>query len=288
MLLTNKTIFITGATAGFGLACARLFVAEGARVVATGRRAERLEALKKEMSTLSLRERGGVSRGEGLSARELPVGRVPHPNPLPEEEGIYILPLDVRDNAAVVRAVESLPKPFSDVDILINNAGLALGMSGFDGVDLKDAQQMVDTNIMGVLHCTHALLPGMIARNRGHIINLSSVAGTYPYPGGNVYGSTKAFVTQFSLNLRADLLGKNIRVTSIEPGMCETEFSVVRFGGDQAKADDIYKGMTPLSADDIARSILWAITQPAHVNINRLEIMPVQQAFSPFAVSRNK
>lgn len=145
---------------------------------------------------------------------------------------------------------------------------------------------MVDTNIKGVMHCTHALLPGMLARNYGHIVNLSSIAGTYPYPGGNVYGATKAFITQFSLNLRADLLGKNIRVTNIEPGMCDTEFSTVRFHGDKAKADSIYAGMKPLSAEDIAQTIFWTITQPEHVNINRVEIMPVMQAFSAFAVNR--
>jgi 3-hydroxy acid dehydrogenase/malonic semialdehyde reductase len=139
---------------------------------------------------------------------------------------------------------------------------------------------------MGILHCTYALLPGMIARDSGHIVNLSSVAGTYPYPGGNVYGATKAFVTQFSLNLRADVLGRNIRVTNIEPGMAETEFSLVRFSGDRNKADSIYAGMQPLTAEDIAQTILWALSRPAHVNINRIEIMPTGQAFSPFAVSR--
>lgn len=253
MSLTQKTIFITGATAGFGLACARRFVAEGARVIATGRREGRLAELKGALG-----------------------------------DAVHTLVMDVRDAQAVNSAVAALPKGFSEVDILINNAGLALGMTSFEHVKPADARQMVDTNIMGVLHCTQALLPGMIARNLGHIVNLSSIAGSYPYPGGNVYGATKAFVTQFSLNLRADLLGKNIRVTSIEPGMCDTEFSVVRFGGDAAKADSVYAGMQPLTADDIAESILWAINRPAHVNIDRLEIMPVQQAFSPFAVSRDK
>jgi 3-hydroxy acid dehydrogenase/malonic semialdehyde reductase len=145
---------------------------------------------------------------------------------------------------------------------------------------------MVRTNINGVLYCTHALLPGMIARGRGHIVNLGSIAGTYPYPGGNVYGASKAFLAQFTLNLKADLLGKNIRVTNIEPGMCDTEFSTVRFHGDNEKAQQVYAGMRPLSADDIASTIFWTITQPAHININRVEIMPTEQAFSPFAVSR--
>lgn len=245
-MLTDKTIFITGATAGFGMACAKLFVQSGARVVATGRRQERLDALKKALG-----------------------------------DSVTTLTLDVRDRAAVVSAVAGL-----DIDILINNAGLALGLNSLESQSADDLQQMVDTNIMGVIHCTHALLPGMIEKKSGHIVNLSSIAGTYPYPGGNVYGATKAFVTQFSLNLRADLLGKNIRITNIEPGMCDTEFSTVRFAGDKGKADAVYAGMQPLTADDIANTILWTLTQPAHVNINRVEIMPVQQAFSPFAVSR--
>lgn len=248
MTLKNKTIFITGATAGFGRACAELFVKEGARVIACGRRKERLNELK----------------------------------------NMHTLVLDVRDKAAVEKAVASLPKELSEVDILINNAGLALGMTSFDKAELADAQQMVETNILGVIYCTRALLPTMVARDRGHIVNISSVAGAYPYPGGNVYGATKAFVTQFSLNLRADLLGKNIRVTDIEPGMAETEFSLVRLHGDAAKAGAVYQGVQPLSAEDIAQSILWAVTCPAHVNINRLELMPTDQAFGPFAIHREK
>lgn len=249
-MLKNKTIFITGATAGFGLACAKLFVAQGAKVVATGRREDRLAQLKKEVGA-----------------------------------AVHTVVLDVRDKKAVEKAIAALPPEFSKVDILVNNAGLALGLNSYEKQGMEDIETMIDTNINGVLYCTHALLPGMIARNSGHIVNLGSIAGTYPYPGGNVYGATKAFITQFSLNLRADLLGKHIRVTNIEPGMCDTEFSTVRFG-DKAKADSVYAGMTPLSADDIANTILWTITQPAHVNINRVEIMPVEQAFSPFAVSR--
>jgi 3-hydroxy acid dehydrogenase / malonic semialdehyde reductase len=249
--LNNKVIFITGATAGFGYAAARLFVQHGARVVATGRREERLDALKQEL-------------GEAL-----------HP-----------VILDVRSREAVDAAIAALPASHRAVDILVNNAGLALGLNSLESQTATDLQQMVDTNIMGVIHCTHALLPGMIERGAGHILNLSSIAGTYPYPGGNVYGATKAFVTQFSLNLRADLLGKNIRITNIEPGMCDTEFSTVRFKGDKGKADNVYAGMTPLSAEDIANTMLWTLTQPPHVNINRVEIMPTEQAFSPFAVSR--
>lgn len=251
MRLANTTIFITGATAGFGEACATLFVREGAKVVATGRRGERLAALQKELG----------------------------PN-------LHTLMLDVRDAAAVEAAIHHLPPAFASVDMLINNAGLALGLASLESIPLPEPEQMIDTNIKGVLYCTHALLPGMIARDKGHIVNLGSVAGSYPYPGGAVYGATKAFIKQFSLNLRADLLGKNIRVTNIEPGMCDTEFSLTRFHGDKAKADTVYAGMQPLTAEDIANTIFWCITQPAHVNINRVEVMPVMQAFSPFAVKR--
>lgn len=250
-MLSNKTIFITGATAGFGLACVKLFIQNGAKIIAAGRRENRLEELKKEFT-----------------------------------DNIHTITLDVCDKTAVKMAIAELPDRFSQVDILLNNAGLALGLSSFDQQPEDDLEQMVQTNIMGVIHCTHALLPAMLTRNNGHIVNLSSIAGTYPYPGGNVYGATKAFVTQFSLNLRADVLGKNIRITNIEPGMAETEFSVVRFAGDKNKADSIYSGMQPLTAQDIAETILWTLCRPAHVNINRVEIMPTQQAFSPFAVSR--
>ena len=250
-MLQGKTIFITGATAGFGLDCAKLFVSHGAKVIATGRRSERLDALKSELG-----------------------------------DAVHVITLDVQDKTAVEQAIAGLPAEFSRVDILINNAGLALGLGSYEKQPLSNIEQMINTNINGVLYCTHALLAGMVERNSGHIVNLSSVAGTYPYPGGNVYGATKAFITQFSLNLRADLLGKNIRVTSIEPGMCDTEFSKVRFNGDEKKAEGIYAGMQPLTSEDIANTILWTITQPEHVNINRLEIMPVMQAFSAFAVNR--
>jgi 3-hydroxy acid dehydrogenase / malonic semialdehyde reductase len=251
--IKTKTIFITGATAGFGLACAKLFVKNGAKVIATGRREDRLHKLKKE-----------------LGAK------------------VHTIQLDVRDNNAVVKAIKTLPKNFAKVDILINNAGLGLGLESFEKLNMSDIDQMIDTNIKGVMYCTHALLPGMVARDSGHIVNLGSIAGNYPYPGGNVYGSTKAFLEQFTLCLRADLLGKNVRITNIEPGMCDTEFSTVRFGGNKKKADSVYAGMQPLTADDIAQTILWTLTQPQHVNINRVEIMPVMQAFAPFAVSRKK
>ncbi|MEN3162230.1 SDR family oxidoreductase [Tistrella mobilis] len=245
------TVLITGATAGFGAALARAYAASGDRLVLVGRRTERLEALKAELD------------GE-----------------------VHVVTLDVRDRKAVEEAMAALPAPFDAVDVLINNAGLALGLNPAPSADLDDWDTMIDTNIKGVTYMTRAMLPGMVARDRGHIINLGSVAGTYPYPGGNVYGGTKAFVHQFSLNLRADLLGANVRVTSIEPGMADTEFSTVRFGGDKERAAKVYEGMTPMSADDIANVIHWVSKTPRHLNINVLELMPVMQAFNAFAVKR--
>lgn len=242
----DRTVFITGATSGFGAAAARRFAAAGARLIVCGRRAERLEALAAELA----------------------------PRP------VHPLTLDVRDGDAVLAAVETLPAPFAEVDILLNNAGLALGLEPAQQADLDDWEQMVDTNCKGLMYCTRALLPGMVARDRGHIINLGSIAGSYPYPGGNAYGATKAFVKQFSLNLRADLYGTRVRVTNIEPGLCETEFSLVRFKGDRDRASKIYEGTTPLSAEDIAECIFWTAALPEHVNINRLEVMPVAQSFA--------
>jgi 3-hydroxy acid dehydrogenase / malonic semialdehyde reductase len=169
----------------------------------------------------------------------------------------------------------------------VNNAGLALGLNPAQEADLDDWDQMIDTNCKGLVYCSRAILPGMVARKRGHVINLGSVAGTYPYPGGNVYGGTKAFVHQFSLNLRSDLHGTGVRVTCVEPGMADTEFSLVRFSGDQAKADNVYTGMQPMTADDIAESIHWAATMPQHVNVNTLELMATAQSFAPFQVARD-
>jgi 3-hydroxy acid dehydrogenase / malonic semialdehyde reductase len=249
--LNGRIAVVTGATAGFGLATTEAFLAAGARVVATGRRAERLEA---------------------LAARH--AGRV------------LALALDVRDRDAVEEAFADLPPAFAAVDVLVNNAGLALGLEPAHRASLDEWESMIDTNCAGLVTVTRALLPGMVERNRGHVVNLGSVAGTYPYPGGNVYGATKAFVHQFSLNLRSDLLGTAVRVTSVEPGMAETEFSLVRFGGDAAKAAKVYEGVTPLGGADVAEAILWAVTRPPHVNVNVVELMPVQQAFAAFAVSR--
>jgi NADP-dependent 3-hydroxy acid dehydrogenase YdfG len=249
-----KTVLITGATAGFGKAMALRYANEGWNLILTGRRAERLEELK-----------------TGLAPAK-----------------VHTLCFDVRDRQSCQQAVDSLPVDFKDIDILVNNAGLALGLEPAQSCDLDDWDAMVDTNIKGLMYMTRAVLPSMVERNTGHVVNLGSVAGTYPYPGGNCYGGTKAYVNHFSKNLLADLLGTKVRVTNIEPGLCETEFSVIRFKGDKAAADKVYEGTQPISPEDIAEIVYWTTTLPPHVNINALEVMPVQQAFSPFAISRDK
>ena len=245
-------VFVTGASSGFGAAVTRRFAAAGARIVAAARRADRLKDLAAE-----------------LGPRLLPVT------------------LDVRDRTAVNDTVAALPADFAAVDVLVNNAGLALGLGPAQEADLDEWDQMIDTNCKGLVYCTRAILPGMVARRRGHVINLGSVAGTYPYPGGNVYGGTKAFVHQFSLDLRSDVHGTGVRVTCVEPGMADTEFSTVRFSGDQSKADAVYAGMQPMTADDIAESIYWAATMPQHVNVNVIELMATAQSFAPFQVARD-
>ncbi len=245
--LAGKTVLVTGATSGFGAATARRLHAAGVLVVAAGRRTDRLDALADEL-------------GPGL-----------HP-----------VTLDVRDQTAVFAAIETLPTAFSEIYGLVNNAGLARGLSAADAADLDDWNEMVDANIKGLMYVTRAVLPGMVARGGGHVVNLGSVAGTYPYFGANVYGASKAFVHQFSLDLRADLVEKNIRVTSVEPGAAETEFSLVRFHGDSAKADATYKGLDPISADNVADVIEYVLTAPANININRIEIMAAQQGFGGF------
>ncbi len=247
----TRTALITGATSGIGEAAARAFVAAGWRVIATGRRAERLDAL----------------------AASLGAGKL-HP-----------AAFDVRDEAARDKALAALPAGFRDIDLLINNAGLALGRKPAQDADLAQWKTMIDTNVTALASLTHKLLPGLIAR-RGAIINLSSVAGNYPYPGGNAYGGTKAFVTQFSLALRSDLHGTGVRVTSIEPGMVETEFMLVRSGGDQAASEALYRGVTPMTGADIAATMLWVAELPPHLNINRIELMPVNQSFGGFQVAR--
>ncbi|MEM7362871.1 MAG: SDR family NAD(P)-dependent oxidoreductase [Pseudomonadota bacterium] len=248
------TVLITGASSGFGAAAAERYAREGWQVVIAARRQERLDELKQSM---------------------------------PQPDHIHTVTLDVRDNEAVTAAISGLPDAFAGIDILVNNAGLALGMEGADEAVMTDWETMVDTNIKGLMYVTRAVLPGMVERGSGHVVNIGSVAASWPYPGGNAYGGTKAFVQQFSRNLRTDLLGKNIRVTNVEPGMCETEFSVVRFKGDEGKASQVYNGMQPLSGADVAELIYWVTQVPAHVNINQLEVMPVNQTWSPFAVHRD-
>jgi 3-hydroxy acid dehydrogenase/malonic semialdehyde reductase len=246
-----STVFVTGASSGFGAAIARRFAASGARVIASARRAERLKDLAAE-----------------LGSSVLPVT------------------LDVRDRAAVFAAVSDFPAEFANVDVLVNNAGLALGQDPAQAADLDDWDQMVDTNCKGLAYVTRAVLPGMVARRKGHVINLGSVAGGYPYPGGNAYGGSKAFVHQFSLGLRSDLHGTGVRVTCVEPGLADTEFSTVRFHGDRARADAVYTGMQPLTATDIAESVYWAASLPPHVNVNVIELMATAQSFAAFQVAR--
>ncbi|GAB4339380.1 MAG: SDR family oxidoreductase [Desulfobulbaceae bacterium] len=250
--MTTKTILITGATSGFGKACAELFAGRGWRVIATGRREERLAELREKFGS----------------------------------DTVHCARLDVRDRAGVERFLSTLPGPFGTIDALCNNAGLALGLEPAHRADPDDWERMIDTNIRGLCSMTRAVLPHMVERNRGHIINIGSVAGTWPYPGGNVYGATKAFVKQFSNNLRADLLGTAVRVTNIEPGMAETEFSIVRFHGDRERAEDVYRNTRPLTARDIADIVFWVTTVPDHVNINTVEVMPVCQSWGPFAIHR--
>jgi 3-hydroxy acid dehydrogenase/malonic semialdehyde reductase len=200
---------------------------------------------------------------------------------------VHAIELDVRDRASVERAIGALPPAFAEIDVLVNNAGLAKGLEPAQRADLDDWDQMVDTNCKGLVYTTHAILPGMVARGRGHVINIGSVAGSYPYPGGNVYGATKAFVHQFSLNLRSDLHGTGVRVTCVEPGLSGgTEFSTVRFNGDEARARAVYAGVDPLGADDVAEAVHWAASVPAHVNVNTIELMAVAQSFAAFQIHR--
>jgi len=195
---------------------------------------------------------------------------------------------DVRNRSEVERFIRELPDAFAEIDVLVNNAGLALGIVGAQEADLDDWETMVDTNIKGLMYLTRAVLPAMVKRNRGHIINLGSVAGTYPYPGGNVYGGTKAFVKQFSKNLLTDLVATKVRVSNIEPGLSESEFSVIRFHGDKEKADQVYKGTQPITPDDIAEIVHWVTSVPPHVNINTVEVMPTCQSCAPFVIHREK
>jgi 3-hydroxy acid dehydrogenase/malonic semialdehyde reductase len=250
--LQGRVAFVTGATSGFGLACARSLVRAGARVIAGGRRADRLAALASELA--------------------------PH---------VFPLSFDVRDVPAMQRALSGLPADLRELDVLVNNAGLALGIEPAQRASLEQWETMIATNCTGLVALTRALLPGMVARDRGHVVNVGSVAATHAYPGGNVYGATKAFVRQFSQNLKSDLLGTRVRVTLIEPAMADTEFSLVRFEGDAGKAAQTYQGMQPLTAEDVADAILYCVTRPPHVDVTVLELFPVAQAPAGFSVKRS-
>ena len=247
-------ILVTGVTAGFGKAIAELLISKGHTVIGTGRRQEKLDELQTQLG-----------------------------------DNFIPLNFDVSDLPATKTALQTLPSDvLNNLDVLVNNAGLALGLEPADKTDFDDWQQMVNTNILGLIHLTHEILPLMVANNDGYIINLSSTAGSYPYFGGNVYGATKAFVTQFSLNLRADLVGKNIRVSNIEPGLCGgTEFSNIRFHGDDAKAAQVYDSVQYVTPQDIANMVAWLIEQPKHVNINRIEVMPTAQTFAGLKVVKD-
>lgn len=247
----SLTVLVTGASAGFGEAIARRFIADGHRVIATARRGDRLEALHKEL-------------------------------------GANLLPfvLDVTDKAAVGALPGSLPEGWREVDVLVNNAGLALGVAVAQVAKVEDWETMIETNVLALARVTHAFVAGMVERDRGHIINLSSTAAMYPYPGGNVYGASKAFVSQFSMNLKCDLVGTGVRVTDLEPGLVGgSEFSKIRLG-DAAKAEAVYAGTTPLNPQDIAEAVAWVVNLPAHVNINRMEMMPTCQAAGPLVIKR--
>jgi len=247
----TTTALVTGATSGFGAATVERFATSGWRVVAAGRRGERLQPLV---------ERFGA-------------------------DTLHAAAFDIRDAEAMQAALDALPPAFRGIDLLVNNAGLALGTAPAQRADLAQWRQMVDTNVTALAVLTHALLPTLIER-KGAIVNVSSIAGSYPYAGGNVYGGTKAFVTQFSLGLRSDLHGTGVRVTSIEPGLAETEFTLVRTGGDRAASHTLYEGARPITAGDIAEAIWWVANLPPHLNVNRIEVMPVSQSFAGFQVHR--
>ncbi|SEQ45028.1 3-hydroxy acid dehydrogenase / malonic semialdehyde reductase [Rosenbergiella nectarea] len=246
-------ILVTGVTSGFGEAITKHFIKQGHKVIGTGRREERLQALKNQLG-----------------------------------DDFYPLVLDVRDYSAIAQQLSSLPNAWQEIDVVVNNAGLALGLGHAQEADPKDWETMVDTNTKGVMYVSRAVLPAMVKRNKGHIINIGSTAGNWPYEGGNVYGATKAFVRQFSLNLRTDLHGTAVRVTNIEPGLVGgTEFSTIRFKGDNDKAANVYQGTQALTPEDVTEAVYWVATLPAHVNINTLEMMPVSQSYAGLRVDKS-
>lgn len=252
----SKVVFITGATSGFGRATARRFAEAGWSLILSGRRLERLQALQDELCA---------------------------------KVAVHIAALDVRDAEAVKQVVDDLPHDFKRIHALINNAGLALAPEPAQQVSLQDWHTMIDTNITGLVNVTHAVLPLLLETGKGaSIINIGSVAGAWPYPGGHVYGASKAFVTQFSYNLRCDLIATGVRVTDIAPGIAETEFTLVRTKGNQAASDNLYGNTTPLRAEDIAEQILHVCSLPDHININRLEIVPARQAWAGYAIDRDR
>jgi 3-hydroxy acid dehydrogenase / malonic semialdehyde reductase len=253
MTAPKKTVCITGATSGFGEACAKRFYKEGWRLILLARRKQRLETLRTNL--------GG-------------------------KENAHILPLDIQDRDAVMNGFDSLPAPFSDIDVLVNNAGLGLGLDPIQESDPGDWDTMVDTNIKGLLYCTRMVVPQMVRRGRGHIVNIGSVAGSYAFPKGGIYGATKSFVKHFSRNLSADLHGTRVRVSNIEPGMAKTEFGLVRFRGDTEKAAQYYAGADLLTSEDITEAVFWVVSQPEHVNIASLEIMPTDQTWGPMSLKR--
>ena len=247
MSLSGRTVFITGASSGIGAACARAFAARGARLLLCARRTDRLEALAAD-----LRETPGTD--------------------------VHTFPLDVRDADAVPRALAARPEAWQAIDVLVNNAGLASGLDPVQSADLEDWEKMIDTNVKGLLYVTRAVVPGMIARGRGHVVNIGSTAGHTVYPGGTVYCATKHAVNAITQGLKMDLHGTPVRVSTVDPGLVETEFSVVRFHGDQARADDVYRGMTPLTPDDVADAVVYCASRPPHVNISEVILMPVAQS----------
>lgn len=247
-----KTALITGASSGFGKACVEAFIKEGYKVIALARRKERLEELKNTY-----------------------------------KDQIHIVCVDVRKQKKVFEAINDLPDGFKEIDVLFNNAGLALGVDEFDKLSIDDIETMVDTNVKGFLYVAKAVIPTLRRQESSYIFNLGSVAAKNPYFGGNVYCGTKAFVGQFSKALRNDLRGSNIKVTNIAPGLCKTEFSEVRFKGDKAKADAVYEGIKFISAEDIAKVVMSLIHLPSHINVNEIELMPVAQTWNGFYVDKN-